>query len=296
MTQTPQELAALALSRASRHYLQLSSVKSTYWLYPATEPSQGTIVFVHGYRGNHHGLEAIAGALPEFEIIIPDLPGFGEAEAFQSRHTVVAYANWLTEFMANINRPSAVILAHSFGTIITASAAHQGLANKLVLVNPVSAFERTGRDKLLENLTSFFYGVGGALPEPVGNRMLKNPVMVRLMSEVLAKTKSKPLRAWIHLQHNQNFSVFAERRVAIEGYASSISRSVASYARGIENDTLLIAGDKDDITPLADQQRLVRLFGNAQLEVIRGVGHLVHYETPAQAAELTREFISTHRD
>jgi len=291
MTRTPQELAASALARAERHTLKLPSVESTYWRYPATAESRGTIVFVHGYRGNHHGLEAIAGALPDFEILAPDLPGFGEAAAFAGRHSVVAYATWLTEFMAAIDRPEAVILAHSFGTIITAAAAHQGLANRLVLVNPVSSFERTGRDKVLEKLTSFFYGFGAALPEPVGNRMLKNPAMVRLMSEVLAKTKNRALRAWIHQQHHQNFSEFAERRVAIEGYASSISRSVASYARGINNDTLLIAADQDDITSLADQQRALRLFPNAKLEVIRGVGHLVHYETPQAAADLARDFI-----
>ena len=41
------------------------------------------------------------------------------------------------------------------------------------------------------------------------------------------------------------------------------------------------------------EQRVLRLFPNAQFEVIRGVGHLVHYETPSQAATLVREFSLT---
>jgi pimeloyl-ACP methyl ester carboxylesterase len=291
MTQTPQELSKTALARATRHEVQLPSVKTTYWSYPANQVSAGTIVFIHGYRGNHHGLEAIIGALPEFNVIAPDLPGFGEAAPLAGKHSVLAYANWLTEFMDAVAQPDTTLLAHSFGTIVAAAAAQSGLANRLVLINPVSKFERRGRDKVLEQLTDGFYSFSGMLPESAGNVLLKNPVMVRVMSEVLAKTKNKQLRSWIHKQHDENFSEFAERRVAIEAYAASTSMSVSSYASSINNQTLLIAGELDDITNLADQQRVLRMFPHAELDVIRGVGHLVHYETPAAAAEFTRNFI-----
>jgi pimeloyl-ACP methyl ester carboxylesterase len=31
---------------------------------------------IHGFRGDHHGLQLFADALPEYRVIIPDLPGF----------------------------------------------------------------------------------------------------------------------------------------------------------------------------------------------------------------------------
>jgi pimeloyl-ACP methyl ester carboxylesterase len=296
MSYTPQELAAQALARAQRSEVSLPSANTAYWTYPATDApggnSRGTIVFVHGYRGNHHGLEPIVGALTDFDIIVPDLPGFGFSAAFQGRHTVVAYAEWLEQFVSALKLDTAVVLGHSFGSIVAAAAAHRGLTNTLVLVNPVASFERTGREKVLESLTNAFYGLSGKLPEKAGNGLLRNPLMVRVMSEVLAKTKNPALRAWIHKQHDENFSEFAERRVATEGYVASMSRSVSSYARGIENQTLLIAGELDDITSLADEQRLLRMFAHAELKVIRGVGHLIHYETPTQAAGFVREFLT----
>ncbi|MEN9747320.1 MAG: hypothetical protein RLZZ603_12 [Actinomycetota bacterium] len=292
MSYTPQELAAQALARAQRSDLALSTSATAYWKYPSIGKSHGTIIFVHGYRGNHHGLEPIVGALPDFDIIVPDLPGFGLSSAFQGRHTVVAYAEWLEQFVSALDLDAPVILGHSFGSIVVAAAAHRGLKGRLVLINPVASFERTGREKVLEGLTNAFYGLSGKLPEKQGNQLLRNPLMVRVMSEVLAKTKNPALRAWIHRQHHENFSEFAERRVATEGYTASNSRSVSSYARGIENETLLIAGELDDITSLADEQRLVRMFTHAELKVIRGVGHLIHYETPGQAAGLVREFLT----
>ena len=296
MTTTPQQLAQAALARSVRQEVELPSAKTAYWVYPAmpaegSHESAATILLVHGYRGNHHGLEAIAGALTDFNIIIPDLPGFGESAAFVGRHTIAAYAGWLAEFVAKVLPKDAIVLGHSFGSIVVSSAAHKGLSNRLVLENPVASFERGRREKVLETLTNAFYGLGGTLPEKPGNALLKNPLMVRVMSEVLAKTKNQPLRAWIHKQHDENFSEFAERRVATEGYIASNSRSVASYARGIANDTLLIAGEFDDITSLVDEQRLLRMFQHAQLKVIRGVGHLTHYETPTQVADFVRDFV-----
>ena len=294
MKETPQALAARGLARAESGKVSLSGGRTAYWKYPAAEPKSGKqfqqVIFVHGYRGNHHGLEAIAGALPEFEILIPDLPGFGDSEPFSGKHTVAAYAEWLTEFINSVARPGAIVLGHSFGSIVTAAAAAKGLSNRLILVNPVSSFERSRREKTLERLTNLFYGFGGILPERPGNHLLSNPAMVRLMSGVLAKTRDKRLRGWIHAQHAQNFSDYAERRVAVEGYASSTSRSVASYARDIENRTFLIAGELDDITSVRDQQRTLHLFRNAELKVIHGVGHLIHYETPYEAAQLIRDF------
>jgi pimeloyl-ACP methyl ester carboxylesterase len=116
-------------------------------------------------------------------------------------------------------------------------------------------------------------------------------MFVRIMSEVLAKTKEPKLRNWIHQQHEQNFSDFADRRVAVEGYYASLSKSVVSFAAQIPNRTLLIAGELDDITTLEDQQRAAALFSAAKLEVIPDVGHLIHYEAPAEAAALIAAFI-----
>ena len=156
MTQTPQALAAAGLARAVGQTVELPSGTTAYWTYPATVERIGRIVFIHGYRGNHHGLEAIAGALPNFEILIPDLPGFGKSTAFKGKHSVGAYEQWLRAFAEAVLDEDTIVLGHSFGSIITAAAAAAGLGNRLILVNPVSMFERTRKEKSLERLTNWF--------------------------------------------------------------------------------------------------------------------------------------------
>ena len=58
-----------------------------------------TIVAVHGFRGDHHGLLPIVARLNGYRIVTPDLPGFGASSRFdRGAHDIAGYAAWLTEF------------------------------------------------------------------------------------------------------------------------------------------------------------------------------------------------------
>lgn len=291
MTDSPQQLAQLAVARAERFEVNLATGKTSYWVYPS-QNTKGTILFVHGYRGNHHGLEAIAGALPEFEIIIPDLPGFGESDPLPGKHDINGYTQWLLQLVSALGLDGATVLGHSFGTIVSASAATQGMGNPLVLVNPISTFSFTGFKAVLAGAQNFFYWIGASLPERAGNALLKSPAMVRVMSEVLAKSKDAALRAWIHQQHRDNFSVYANRQVALEGIRAGAETSVVQFAPELKQSVLLIAGELDDITSVKDQTRSVGYFPDAKLVVLPKVGHLTHYETPNEISDLVRTFIA----
>jgi pimeloyl-ACP methyl ester carboxylesterase len=72
-----------------------------------------------------------------------------------------------------------------------------------------------------------------------------------------------------------------------------VSHSVRDIASNITPPTLLIAGDKDDITPLPVQEELHRLMPTSTLRVIKNVGHLTHYETPNEVAKIVQDFIKS---
>ncbi len=59
----------------------------------------------------------------------------------------------------------------------------------------------------------------------------------------------------------------------------------------ISQPTLLIAAEKDDITPIEAERHLQTLFPDAELVEIADVGHLIHYETPQVAASAVRRFL-----
>ena len=300
MTLYSQELAELALARAEARDAMVDGVATRYWVYPATKaaaPGQRsqTLVFVHGYRGNHHGLEAIAGALADFDIVIADLPGFGKSAPFAEQHSVAAYVQWLQHFIGHIATEQKLttpptLVGHSFGSIIAAAyaAENQGIS-RLVLINPVSAPALEGPKAALTQLVRLMFWLSGVLPLQAGLAMLKSWPMVRGMSIVMTKSRDNELRRWVHEQHENNFNDFANRRVAIEGYNASISHNVGEYSTCFRVPTTLIVGDRDDITSLKQQRQMAESISAPHtLTVLTKVGHLTHYEQPAQVAEAIR--------
>ena len=72
---------------------------------------------------------------------------------------------------------------------------------------------------------------------------------------------------------------------------ASVSNDVTHFASSIHVPTLLVAAQKDDITPIEAERKLATLFEDAELVEIADVGHLIHYETPAEAAGAIRRFL-----
>ncbi len=270
-----------------------------YWDYG--DPSADTsIVLVHGFRGDHHGLEPVVAHLDGFRLISPDLPGFGESEPLgEAHHDIGGYAGWLRAFVASLGlRGRVVILGHSFGSIIVSAALAGGdipdalHPDDVVLVNPIAAPALKGPRGILTRLAVFYYWLASVLPEKLGFALLRNGLIVRVMSVTMTKTDDKALRRWIHDQHDRYFSAFSDRRVVLEAFRASVSNDVSEFAPAVPERTLLIAADKDDITPVAAQERLVKLFPDARLHVIADVGHLIHYEVPAEAAGQITAFLA----
>lgn len=268
---------------------------TAYWVYGEQDGVQGdaaTIVAFHGFRGDHHGLEPVVAHLPGVRVVMPDLPGFGESAPLHRPHDLDGYAEWATEF-ARAVAPGAIILGHSFGSIVVATAVARGLETpRLILINPIGAPALDGPRGILTRLAVLYYRLGAKLPARFGTWLLRTRIIVRVMSVAMAKTRDRRLRRFIHDQHDRYFSLFADRDVLREAFVTSVSHDVRESAPQIAVPTLLIAADRDDITPIAAERELRGMFPDARLVEIAGVGHLIHYEAPAEAAAAISDELS----
>ena len=292
----PQDLYQFADSRAIRRSVELDGSLCVYYEYPAEGYSDLTLVMIHGYRGNHRGLQAIAAGLSKYRVIIPDLPGFGQSAPLTVTHSIQAFSDWLHSFLELLQLENkANLMGHSFGSLVVGFYATQHSPRSISLVNPVSSPALEGPRAALTNLTKVYYSVAAALPKGIGQWLLRSKIAVMVMSVVMAKTKNKVLRRWIHQQHLSNFSDFATVEVATEGYEASISTDLSTLAPMISSPVLVVAATLDDITDIESQRRVSNLYPNATYREIQGVGHLVHYEAPDQAASFIKEFLDSQR-
>jgi len=285
--------ARLGSIPVERREVEVLGSTAAYWVYGPERDDIPTIVAVHGFRGEHHGLEPVVAYLPDVRVISPDLPGFGETAPIPGReHDLGLYSGWLAEFARTV-APGAVILGHSFGSIVSSAAVAGGLSTpRLILINPIGAPALEGPKGILTRLAVLYYWLGARLPERLGTMLLRNPLIVRVMSIAMAKTRDRALRRFIHDQHDTYFSRFADRDVLHDAFVTSVSHDVSAFAGVIDTPTLLVAAQRDDITPIEAERRLAEMFPDAQLVEIADVGHLIHYETPAEAAGAIRRFLT----
>ena len=145
------------------------------------------MLLVHGFRGDHHGLEIIANYLlkliPNVSVISPDLPGFGRSadlpENAQGKDNINAYVAWLNDFVKHTNparedaQPLPLhLVGHSFGSIVTSAfaAAHPNSLALLSLINPISEPALEGSQRVASRLASLYYRAGAALPKKSATR------------------------------------------------------------------------------------------------------------------------------
>lgn len=271
-----------------------------FWEYG--DPAGSPLVLVHGYRGDHHGLEGIAeriASLAELHgravrVIVPDLPGFGSSAAIPDReHNLDTYGEWLREFSTAVAPAGFSVLGHSFGSLVVSAAIAGGLTPRaLILINPISTPALEGPRRIMTQGAIGYYRLADALPERAGHALLASPLIVRLMSETMAKTRDPKLRRWIHAQHDQYFSIFSDKHTLLESFRASVGHTVGEFAHAFTMPTLLVVGDRDDLTPLSAQLELRYRVAGAQLKITPGVGHLVHYEAVNDAAEWVLEFLA----
>lgn len=282
----------LAQIPVRREEVEIAGGTTAYWVYGADD-APVTLLVVHGFRGEHHGLEPVVACLDGIRVISPDLPGFGETPPVPGvRHTLQTYADWLAGF-AGVVAPGAPVLGHSFGSIVVAAAVAEGLDTpRVILVNPIGAPALEGPRGILTRLAVFYYWAGARLPRRLGEALLRSRLVVRVMSASMAKTRDRRLRAFIDDQHDTYFSRFSDRDVLHDAFLASVSHDVREFAGRMPQPTLLIAAQKDDITPIEAERHLQTLFPDAELVEIPEVGHLIHYETPQPAAAAITRFLA----
>lgn len=283
---------ALARITVQRLEIEVLGSVTRYWQYGPPD-AKHTVLIAHGYRGDHHGLEPVIALLPEVRFISPDLPGFGESTPMtEAPHSIAGYVRWLERFIDLLHLDDAVLLGHSFGSMVTTSAIADGLRPPaLILINPISTDPHQGGGAVMNALTRAYYNAARRLPERAGRALLGNWAIVQIMSVTLAKTRDRELRRWIHEEHHRYFNGFSDPATVAEAFDASLSTDVTKYADALTMPVLVIAGAQDEIAPAPGQHTFVDRLPDAELVMLDGVGHLIHYEQPANAADAIRRFL-----
>lgn len=287
--------------------LQLPSGQAQAHIWTTGTTSQRQpLLFIHGFRGDHHGLQFIAENVRGRQSFIPDLPGFGQTPPLPGKQTLETYTSFvrgLVDWIKEKTGQQPVLVGHSFGSIVAAHAAAaaeraRGAAivgaeggNPLVLINPIVSLPDRGPGRLLTVTVDNYYRIAEAAPEKIGNFLLKNRPTVRLMSEAMATSRDRDTRRFIHDQHQQHFSSFSDRKSLADAYRVSTHHTVREVEKQLTMPVLVISGRADAIASPRATRAFVKRLPNVEHHEFPRVGHLVHYERPTETARLIENWL-----
>jgi len=289
--------AALALAAANRLLpgplarasLALERKRSGLTLRQASLPyldsggGSEVLLLLHGFAGDKDNFTRIARYLaPHYRVIIPDLPGFGDARRDPSaKHDMAAQVENLRAFMAELGVQRFHMGGNSMGGFIAAeyAARYPEQVASLWLLAPA------GTEETLESPAFQQYLAGRGMP-----LLVSAPGDFETM---MASCMARPPFFPYALKH-----VLARRAVAdYLLHCDLMKQLVASpHLHGpIETPALIVWGTEDRILSPKGAPATMALMPNACLIMMDGIGHLPMLEATSRTARDFLEFRSRAR-
>lgn len=219
------------------------------------------ILIAHGWGGSSESLRPLGLLLSVTnKVILVDLPGFGKSENPKENWGVEEYSDILIELLENLKIKKVIYFGHSFGggLGLILSATNKRLVTKLILCN--TALKRV-------------------------NKKSRVPLFIK---SILFRQKN--LRIWLYRIFFPNSDISKQPHLETN-FKIIMSQDLSNYPAEITQPTLILWGEKDEITPLEWAKELHEKIKNSTLKIILGARHGLPLRSPGVVADEVLKFI-----
>lgn len=234
------------------------------------------LVFVHGYLGGSPQWANQVEVFSEhFNVITPDLPGFGLNHGMEAPESIKEFASYVLDELDKQGVDRFHLVGHSMGGMIV---------QEMVALAP----ERV--DQLV------LYGTGpiGLMP---GRFESIDESRLRVSEEGVELTGRRIAATWFldgekadGYHECAEIAVMASTQAALAGLSAMETWSGVSSLTKIKSPTLVLWGDADRAYQWAQPKQLWQEIAGARLAVIPGCSHAVHFEKPRLFNALLMDF------
>jgi pimeloyl-ACP methyl ester carboxylesterase len=239
------------------------------------------VVYLHGFPHNRTlwASQLSALAVPT-RAIVCDLRGFGESDG--AVNSVDEYADDVAGLMAALAIPKAVIAGLSMGGYVALAMwrRYPALVRALVLVDTrAGADDEAGRRKRTAQIALVRQNGSEALADVVAPGMLGKTTRAE-RPEIVQRVRAMLGRAAVPASVGA-LTAMRDRPDSTPTLAT------------ITVPTLVIVGEQDVLTPVADARAMHAGIQTSRIEIIAGAGHLSNIERPAAFNHVLSEFCAS---
>ncbi len=217
------------------------------------------LVLLHGYLSSKEAFAAQVEYFSKFfRVTAIDFLGFGQSSRLTDAFSVSDYAAWTAEVLALLGVQKPHVIAHSFGcrVAIKLAATRQGYFDKMLLTGAAGVILKRG----------FSYAL-----KVKGYRFVKK-FAPRFAERKFGSAEYRSLSPTMK-----------------ESYKKIVNEDLRGDASRVENEVLIVQGDLDVTTPLAEARAYLQCLRRGRIQMLSG-GHFAFAENPLRFNLIAEEF------
>jgi pimeloyl-ACP methyl ester carboxylesterase len=234
-----------------------------------------SLVYLHDSLGNIGWLPLFEDLASSFDVIVPDLPGFGGSQCPMWARNTRDLAIVIAQLLARLEIVDSTLVGTGFGGWIAAELATMNprLLRQLVLIGAAGIKPRTGEiaDQMLRG--ALRYGLGGFRDAASFRRVFA------IAEEEVDDVPDALYQLW-------DLSTEMTARVCWKPWMFSLE--LPQLLRGVTVPTLVVWGADDQLFPVDIGHQYVEQLPDARLAIVDDAGHWIELEQPEVLAGLIR--------
>lgn len=233
------------------------------------------LVLIHGYPLDHSIWNPVIPLLTgSFQVIVPDLRGFGESGSTSRVYGMQDLASDLAEFLDGLRIDGAVLAGHSMGGYVALAFAKAfparvrglGLVASQVVADPPERKE--GRYKTAAEVAE--KGVDG-VADAMAPKLTGDPALQASVRDLIRKQSPEGIIGAL--------KAMAEREDSTD------------LIKKFQMPVVLVHGDADLLIPIDRAREVESAVLQARMVALKGVGHLPMMEAPKETAKALKHLV-----
>ncbi len=233
------------------------------------------IMLVHGYPLDSSIWNDLIPFLEnDFDLILPDLRGFGQSTTIPSGYTLLDMADDLAGLLDHLGIQKTILAGHSMGGYISLAFARkypQRVSGLALIASQAGVDTPEGKERRYKTATEV---------DEKGVGSVADAMTPKLSDETGVRTFVREL-------------IGRQSRQAVMGALKAMAEREDSMSilSAFDFPLVLIHGDSDQLIPIERAKDIVSAKPSAKLFELKGAGHMPMMEFPQQVADGLRHFV-----
>ncbi len=227
------------------------------------------LVLIHGYPLDHTTWDEVAPLLEkDFDLIIPDLRGFGESDVMEADDSIIDFASDIAGLLTRLKIHRSFLAGHSMGGYVALAFAREfpeRVSGLGMVSSQMQADSPERKESRYASAKQVLASGVGSVVETLTPKLTADPRIQAFVKGLMSK--QRPLGVFTALE------AMAERPDSTDLF-STFQFPVA-----------IVHGDADALIPVERGREMKAALPSAHYSELPGVGHMSMMEKPASVSE-----------